>query len=45
MPAGDHICQISLTGIVAVLNAGPDKNRLTEKLKPGSKINFQVVKI
>lgn len=45
MPAGDHIRRISLTGVVAVLNAGPDKNRLTKKLKPNGKINFQIVKI
>ena len=49
MLAGDRVRRISLKGVIALLDTGPDKKRFSRKIGPtidsAAKINFSIVKV
>ena len=49
MLAGDCVRRISLKGVIALLDTGPDKKRFSRKIGPtidsAAKINFSIVKV
>ena len=51
MLAGARVCRITLKGVIAILDTGPDKKRFTKKVAPivdsygREKFTFSLVKV